>query len=344
MTLTADGKEVEYIPYEEGSDREINRANEAKRKEEEEILERQRIEQKKFEEMKAKMESAVNITQANNDILKIRSINQIMGETDMEVISEQNFGKTLHENADRNTMQVRGLVVPLPSIVSDYSIMKKTSIMMCMWVKITRMKIEVGEYECIPDCAESIKPYLGQRFQTLDEGVRYYKEYAAFVRASTMKKNRYGDVEVKYLLCSREGYTVAKAQSSSTVVEGNRANINTRRRVSNKHVLVVLKDDDAEMISPKYVVQRWTKNGNAKETEANTKYNDENKLVGKVWIEFNNYMALSKGNIKDLQGILNFMQGKKGKMMKRKGMIEAKRKSSDLVETFYGTQTSTTIK
>nr|GMD86898.1 protein FAR1-RELATED SEQUENCE 5-like [Ipomoea batatas] len=110
-----------------------------------------------------------------------------------------------------------------------------------------------------------------------------------------------------------------------------------------RHVFVVLKDDDAEMISPKYVVQRWTKNGNAKETEANTEYNDENKLVGKVWNEFNNYMALSKGNIKDLQGILNFMQGKKGEMMKRKGMIEAKRKSSDLVETFYGTQTSTSI-
>nr|GMD25289.1 protein FAR1-RELATED SEQUENCE 5-like [Ipomoea batatas] len=50
----------------------------------------------------------------------------------------------------------------------------------------------------------------------VDEGVRYYKEYAAFlgfdVRSSTMKMNRYGDVEVKYLLCSREGYTVTKEQ------------------------------------------------------------------------------------------------------------------------------------
>nr|GMD28251.1 protein FAR1-RELATED SEQUENCE 5-like [Ipomoea batatas] len=40
---------------------------------------------------------------------------------------------------------------------------------------------EHGEYECIPDCDERIKPHLGQRFQTLDEGVRYYKEYVAFV-------------------------------------------------------------------------------------------------------------------------------------------------------------------
>nr|GMD76867.1 protein FAR1-RELATED SEQUENCE 5-like [Ipomoea batatas] len=127
---------------------------------------------------------------------------------------------------------------------------------------------EHGEYECIPDCDERIKPYLGQHFQTLDEGVRYYKEYTAFVgfdvRGSTMKNNRYGDVEVKYLLCSREGYTVTKAQSR---VDGN---------------IVVLKDDDAEMIPPKYIVQRWTKKGNAKETEAHTEDKDENKLVGKA--------------------------------------------------------------
>ncbi|XP_031129407.1 protein FAR-RED IMPAIRED RESPONSE 1-like [Ipomoea triloba] len=110
-----------------------------------------------------------------------------------------------------------------------------------------------------------------------------------------------------------------------------------------RHVFVVLKDDDAEMIPPKYIVQRWTKKGNAKEIEAHTEDKDENKLAGKVWNEFNNYMALSKGNIKDLHEILNFMVYKKGEMMKSKGMIEGKRKNSDLVDTFYGTQTTTTI-
>nr|GMD34668.1 hypothetical protein Iba_chr09cCG14230 [Ipomoea batatas]GME17740.1 hypothetical protein Iba_scaffold19384CG0040 [Ipomoea batatas] len=35
-----------------------------------------------------------------------------------------------------------------------------------------------------------IKPYLGQRFQTLDEGVRYYKEYAAFRNCHMNPKNQ----------------------------------------------------------------------------------------------------------------------------------------------------------
>ncbi|XP_031131770.1 protein FAR1-RELATED SEQUENCE 1-like [Ipomoea triloba] len=126
------------------------------------------------------------------------------------------------------------------------------------------------------------------------------------------------------------------------LIEKHAASIYTIAIFYDVHVFVVLKDDDAEMIPPKYIVQRWTKNGNAKETEAHTEDNDENKLVGKVWNEFNNCMALSNGNIKDLQEILNFMH-KKGEMMKSKGMIEAKRKSSDLVGTFYGTQTTTTI-
>nr|GLL41743.1 increased DNA methylation 1-like isoform X2 [Ipomoea trifida] len=39
------------------------------------------------------------------------------------------------------------------------------------------------------------------------------------VWGSIMKRNRYGDVEVKYLLCSREGYTVTKAQRYVPLLE-----------------------------------------------------------------------------------------------------------------------------
>nr|GME17610.1 protein FAR1-RELATED SEQUENCE 5-like [Ipomoea batatas] len=209
---------------------------------------------------------------------------------DMEVISEQNFGQTSHENADRNTMQGTQFVPDEEDINCEARVGEDCE----------NEDDEEGEYECIPDCDGSIKPHLGQRFKTLDEGVRYYKEYAAFVgfdvRASTVKKNRYGGVELREEAEDITLYTIKEGQARSF-----------------------------------------------KETEASTEYKDENKLVGKVWNEFNNYMALSKGSILDLQGILNFMQDKKGEMMKRKGMIEAKRKSSDLVETFYGTQTSTTI-
>nr|GMD47143.1 FAR1 DNA-binding domain protein [Ipomoea batatas] len=122
--------------------------------------------------------------------------------TDMEAVLEQIFGDTSQENAEIPTMQDE------ENINGDAPMGEQCD------------NEEHGAYECIPNCDESIKPYLGQPFSTLDEGVRYYKEYAAFVgfdvRASTMKKNRNGDVEVKYLLCSREGYTVTKAQRGSS--------------------------------------------------------------------------------------------------------------------------------
>nr|GME04890.1 protein FAR1-RELATED SEQUENCE 5-like [Ipomoea batatas]GME16551.1 protein FAR1-RELATED SEQUENCE 5-like [Ipomoea batatas] len=139
---------------------------------------------------------------------------------DMEVILEQILGETSQENAEMPTVQDE------ENINGGARVGEQCD------------NEEHRAYECVPDCDESIKPYLGQRFPTLDEGVRYYKEYAAFVgfdvRGSTMKKNRYGDVEVKYLLCSREGYTVTKAQKSTTTGEANGANINARRRVSNR--------------------------------------------------------------------------------------------------------------
>nr|GLL22007.1 E3 ubiquitin-protein ligase RNF14 isoform X3 [Ipomoea trifida] len=118
---------------------------------------------------------------------------------DMEVILEQIFGETSQQNAESPSMQDE------ENINGDARVGEQCD------------NEEHGAYECILDCDESIKPFLGQRFSTLDEGVRYYKEYAAFVgfdvRSNTMKKNRYGDVEVKYLLCSREGYTITKEQS-----------------------------------------------------------------------------------------------------------------------------------
>nr|GMD32816.1 protein FAR1-RELATED SEQUENCE 5-like [Ipomoea batatas] len=117
---------------------------------------------------------------------------------DMEVILEQIFGETSQENADSPSMQDD------ENINGDARVGEECD------------NEEHGAYECIPDCDESIKPFLGQRFSTLDEGARYYKEYVAFVgfdvRSSTIKRNRYGDVEVKYMLCSREGYTVTKEQ------------------------------------------------------------------------------------------------------------------------------------
>lgn len=97
---------------------------------------------------------------------------------------------------------------------------------------------EEEDDECIPGCEETIKPYIGQLFDSLDEGVRFYKEYAAMVgvdvRCSTMRRTRDGDVGVKYLLYSREGYIVNKNEVSKSTSEETRANIKTRQRVSNR--------------------------------------------------------------------------------------------------------------
>nr|GMD32857.1 kunitz trypsin inhibitor 2-like [Ipomoea batatas] len=73
---------------------------------------------------------------------------------------EQIFGETSQENAEGPSMQDD------ENINGDACVGENE---------------ENGAYECIPDCDESIKPILGQRFSTLDEGVGYYKEYAAFV-------------------------------------------------------------------------------------------------------------------------------------------------------------------
>nr|GLL44675.1 uncharacterized protein LOC109149913 [Ipomoea trifida] len=58
----------------------------------------------------------------------------------------------------------------------------------------------------IPDCADENRPYVGQRFKTLDNGVQLYRSYARVggfdVRQSTVKKNSKGEITMKYLVVS----------------------------------------------------------------------------------------------------------------------------------------------
>nr|GMD12673.1 protein FAR1-RELATED SEQUENCE 5-like [Ipomoea batatas] len=271
---------------------------------------------------------------------------------DMEVISEQNFGQTSHENANRNTMQGTQFVLDEEDINREARVGEDCE----------NEDDEEGEYECIPDCDGSIKPHLGQHFKTLDEGVRYYKEYAAFVgfdvRASTVKKNRYGGVKLKYLLCSREGYTVTKAQRSSTTVENNGAKINTRQRVSNRvgcmaRCALKLQKDGL------YAINVFTESHKhrlcAQDARSFLKINRNLEIGHQAFIAacekanigtskaFDLYCVLGGGLDSVGAACVDFRNCRRDVLAQRKGMIEAKRKSSDLVETFYGTQTSTTI-
>nr|GMD96682.1 protein FAR1-RELATED SEQUENCE 5-like [Ipomoea batatas] len=185
-------------------------------------------------------------------------------------------------------------------------------------------------------------------------------------------------------MCSREGHTSSESDGSKTTSEDITPNIKTRRRVSNRegqtkiftvkyerannevecscgkfnrvgilcrHAFVVLKDEDAEMIPPKYIVPRWTKNAWAQNTSSTGKDQsatcnkevDDAKVAAQLWKEFYNCMALSKGDTSEMKEMLNFMLEHKGKLLKSKGKTQDKSNNSQLLETFYGTPASTTI-
>ncbi|XP_031127672.1 protein FAR1-RELATED SEQUENCE 5-like [Ipomoea triloba] len=77
-----------------------------------------------------------------------------------------------------------------------------------------------------PICGNSLKPHVGQQFDSLDSAFGFYKQYASSVgfdcRQSTTRKGRDGVIVLKHVVCSREGF---KHIHSSDV---------KRRRVTNR--------------------------------------------------------------------------------------------------------------
>ncbi|GER29184.1 FAR1-related protein, partial [Striga asiatica] len=78
----------------------------------------------------------------------------------------------------------------------------------------------------IPDCDESLKPRKGQKFQSIDAAIDFYKEYACFVgfdvRHSTLIKAKDKTTIWRYLVCSREGYKHHSQPNHSIQTEGRR--------------------------------------------------------------------------------------------------------------------------
>nr|GMD78701.1 protein FAR1-RELATED SEQUENCE 5-like [Ipomoea batatas] len=71
-----------------------------------------------------------------------------------------------------------------------------------------------------PNCAESLKPHVGQQFVSLDTAFGFYKQYVGSVgfdcRKSTTRKGRDGGVVLKQVVCSREGFKKSSSSTSST--------------------------------------------------------------------------------------------------------------------------------
>ncbi|XP_019186463.1 PREDICTED: protein FAR1-RELATED SEQUENCE 5-like [Ipomoea nil] len=90
-----------------------------------------------------------------------------------------------------------------------------------------------GSKYWIPPTTKEKTPFEGQRFETVENGIEFYEEYAKEagfdVRHGTKRRNRFGQVSIKYMLCSREGYKAERKEPNNSSKEKQR-----RRRVSNR--------------------------------------------------------------------------------------------------------------
>ncbi|XP_031126315.1 protein FAR1-RELATED SEQUENCE 5-like [Ipomoea triloba] len=89
-----------------------------------------------------------------------------------------------------------------------------------------------------PNVDAMIRPAIGLRFKTMNEGVEFYMSYGRAggfdVRHSTMKRGRDGEVTMRYLVCSRQG-TKGGGSSGPSTVNGEGGHVKQRRkRISNR--------------------------------------------------------------------------------------------------------------
>nr|GMD28508.1 protein FAR1-RELATED SEQUENCE 5-like [Ipomoea batatas] len=97
------------------------------------------------------------------------------------------------------------------------------------------MENDKGEFDCemetsldgtkqwLPQASPEQTPYVGQQFKTAEEGILFYQEYAKAagfdVRHSTMRKTRNGEVAIKYMVCSREGFKPVNIRKTNAAGE-----------------------------------------------------------------------------------------------------------------------------
>ncbi|KAL2924536.1 Protein FAR1-RELATED SEQUENCE 12, partial [Bienertia sinuspersici] len=65
--------------------------------------------------------------------------------------------------------------------------------------------------EWIPSCPTHLKPVVGIKFDTLQQGISFYENYARLsgfdTRLYSTKKRKYdGKISLKYCVCNKEGF------------------------------------------------------------------------------------------------------------------------------------------
>ncbi|XP_031127632.1 protein FAR1-RELATED SEQUENCE 5-like [Ipomoea triloba] len=209
------------------------------------------------------------------------------------------------------------------------------------------------------DCEASLPPtktpLLIEKHATSIYTITMFYEVQSeiFEGCFTCKITSKDQTEDKYVYTIKEGHTKnfnVKYVRENMEVECSCGKFN-RVGILCRHAFVVLKDNDAEMMPPKYILSRWTKNACVHKTSTIGKgqsatcsrEGEDSKVTSKLYKKFYNCLALSKGNTTEMQEMLNFMLEHKDKMLKSKGKTEDKSKNSELLETFYSAQTSSTI-
>nr|GLL21910.1 protein FAR1-RELATED SEQUENCE 5-like [Ipomoea trifida] len=103
----------------------------------------------------------------------------------------------------------------------------------------------------IPDVDDALLPTLGRRFPTLAQGIQFYMDYARAsgfdVRHSTLKRGRDGAINMRYLVCSREGVKGGGRHKANYGQDGDGGSTKQRRRrISNRvkcNAMICLRKD-----------------------------------------------------------------------------------------------------
>lgn len=111
-----------------------------------------------------------------------------------------------------------------------------------------------GSKEWIPCCPPELKPTVGMPFDSLVDGIEFYKAYARFCgfveRLATEKKDKDGHVYLKYIYCNKQGFkedgeskakskpiTSSSSRKRSVNRAGCQARIGLRKRSDGKFMV-----------------------------------------------------------------------------------------------------------